>query len=535
MYYALTPRLREIYRVKYVDLGSIKKAQGIDVRPHLTMRRTLKFVEVLIFNGYCDDHREWNRCFLHTVKDIVLRLLTEWRDLQKDWMKARNFFAFKVLQLQKDNTESLFPRLRRLSVRGVGFQYAHTEMAYTFQLHKLHALSLDSAHILGTIAEIAENKMIPIISLTIKTDEQFSRLEQQFFALSMPHLKDVFIRIVAPDQTSLTPHLRWIFTPGREIRRFVYHRHLYVAGDTASVWEPTVAPMVWDTGVVTLLGNANLQCVGLCDHLPSLRFHLAKTPPTTWEILHIRYLPTVHEEYHPHNPTFDLTYDFDVSFNLPPTSILNLAPYRLGFTTEEMTEFLAFANWAFGPNGLPKLELLVFGEVDTVHWVQALKRSIFLTRNMDVASRMKYPYRQTFPLGAEPSEHDRQATPSEHTAADAYQQANSAVMSPHDGAANAFSGLLCSHTIPGGLLTVMGDERAGPAVARFIIQTGLLQQFRAVDTEAVGVTKDWVHWDPKDEAAGDQEGENEVEVDGEARWAPGSDEEDSWSSGGSEH
>jgi hypothetical protein len=202
--------------------------------------------------------------------DSFPRLLAKWRDLQKDWMKARNFFAFKVLQLQKGNIESLFPRLRKLSVRGIGFQYAHTEMAYAFQLHKLHALRLDSAHILRTVAEIADHKTIPIISLIIKADEQRCPIEPQFFALSMPNLKDVFIRIVAPDQTSLTPHLRSIFAPGREIRRFVYHRHLYVAGDTASVWEPTVAPMVWDTGVVTLLGNANLQCAGLCDHLPSL-------------------------------------------------------------------------------------------------------------------------------------------------------------------------------------------------------------------------------------------------------------------------
>jgi hypothetical protein len=102
----------------------------------------------------------------------------------------------------------------------------------------------------------------------------------------------------------------------------------------------------------------------------------------------------VHEEYHPHNPTFDLAHDFDVPFNPPPTSIVNLTPYRSEFTTAEMTEFLAFANWAFGPSGLPNLELLVFGRVNTVHWVQALERSLFLTRNMDVATRVKYPYRQ---------------------------------------------------------------------------------------------------------------------------------------------
>jgi hypothetical protein len=132
-------------------------------------------------------------------------------------MKARNFFAFKVLQLQKDNTESLFPRLRKLSLRGIRYHYAHTEMAYAFQLHKLHALNLDSAHILSTVAEIADNNMIPIVSLNIEIDGRWtgSGVVQEFFALSMPNLEDVFIRIVAPNQTSLTPQIRSIFTPGR--------------------------------------------------------------------------------------------------------------------------------------------------------------------------------------------------------------------------------------------------------------------------------------------------------------------------------
>jgi hypothetical protein len=86
MYYALTPRLREIYRVKSVDLGSITKAQGVDVRPHLTERRTLKFVEVLIFDGYCDDHWEWNRCFLHAGKhtdDLGRALMPLFRALKR--------------------------------------------------------------------------------------------------------------------------------------------------------------------------------------------------------------------------------------------------------------------------------------------------------------------------------------------------------------------------------------------------------------------------------------------------------------------
>ncbi|KAF9884942.1 hypothetical protein FE257_000851, partial [Aspergillus nanangensis] len=53
-----------------------------------------------------------------------------------------------------------------------------------------------------------------------------------------------------------------------------------------------------------------------------------------------------------------------------------------------------------------------------------------------------------------------------------------------------------------GFWEIIGDEKAGPAVARFIIQTDLLQQFRAVDSAAVEVTNDWDHWDSRNKAAG---------------------------------
>ncbi|KAL2830619.1 hypothetical protein BDW59DRAFT_158521 [Aspergillus cavernicola] len=519
LYHVIGPRLREIYRTKTVDLGAIKRDQELDIRPHLTDRRTLKFVEELIFQDYSGDlytgiycshhvkgrgkdlglalmplfrglkrnslvsfswnlraciphqilgprgylrrhqrniervslktgwcpgdtdpsgklsisrfHRlrslSWtgistiNHCIAltelfavnaHCLEELELGLnslpqrLAKWRDLQKDWMKARNAFAFKILQLQQNQSQAVFPWLRKLSLYGVDFRYAFTEMAYAFQLHKLQALKFRrcyfSSDVLRTIAEIADNDTIQLASLDIKLNPYSNRdLDsfQRFFALSMPNLEDVFIHVEAYDQTSLKTHLRSIFALGRNLKRFVYHSHLDVEGDLAGAWEPTEAPMVWDDEILTLLSNANLQCFGLCDQLPSLRFHLSQHSPMTWEILHVRSLPTMHLEYQPHNPgTFHLDFDFDAPFTPPPNSLFDPAPYRPNFTAAEITDLLAFASWAFGPRGLPKLDLLVLGEVDTVRCLgPSGSYSICLTRNTDVSTRIQFPYRQVMP------------------------------------------------------------------------------------------------------------------------------------------
>ncbi|KAI9035243.1 uncharacterized protein KD926_004238 [Aspergillus affinis] len=47
--------------------------------------------------------------------------------------------------------------------------------------------------------------------------------------------------------------------------------------------------------------------------------------------------------------------------------------------------------------------------------------------------------------------------------------------------------------------TIIADERVAPAIAAFMIQTELLDQFRAVDPTATGITREWDHRDPEDD------------------------------------
>ncbi|KAL2839262.1 hypothetical protein BJY01DRAFT_28715 [Aspergillus pseudoustus] len=514
LYQIFEPQLREIYRVKIVDLGRIKNDGDIEIniRPHLTGRRALKFVEELTIDGRCEyghtssRHRpHLNKCVgdlalplmsllrglkrnslvsfrwlvdacpppqilgprgylrrhqrniqtlelqsssncahnnadksqklsisrFHRIRSFSWRSATTTNDITSlkeflsanadrleeltlgvgrsprinaeyngtygDWATGRNMFPFHVLGLERGSTRCLFPCLRKLDLIAP-YAYAYTELAYAFQMHKLVHVKPHSFHMLRKMVEIAEDGMLPLTSLAIHLDEERGYLlDEELFALSLPNLQDVFFPCVyATDQSSVQPHLREAFSGGRKLRRFVYCRRLTVRGDAGGAWEPTVAPMAWDAEIMSLLADAELRCVGLCDHLPTLQFYLSPNPPTTWEILHIQHLATIHEEYHPHQPAFTISYDEPLrQFRQPlPPSIIDLTTYKLRFPAVEIAEVLTFAKWAFGPAGLPNLDLFVFGPVETREWERVLGECIFLTRNEDLITRGAWPCTQ---------------------------------------------------------------------------------------------------------------------------------------------
>ncbi|KAL3459039.1 hypothetical protein BJX64DRAFT_291582 [Aspergillus heterothallicus] len=320
-----------------------------------------------------------------------------WRGIDRDWMRGwRNSFAFSVLKLERGSTRCLFPRLRKLDLNA-NYEHAYTELAYAFNMHKLVDVDPHSYDMLRTMAALAENNTLPLSSLTIYPDEDRRELmDGELFTMSLPNLQDLFFPFVyANTQTSLLSHLRWVFSQRRpKLRRFVHHGHLVVAGDVASVWDSTVAPMVCDAEIAALLVHAELQIVGLSDHLPTLQFHLCTNPPTTWQVLHIQALATIHDEYHPHQPTFTLSYDPRSLIANPPPNVIDLTTYRSRPTAAEMIDVLSFASWAFGPEGLPNLDLFAFGHVMGKRWNDVLQTTVFLTRNDDAGTRGLWSYRQ---------------------------------------------------------------------------------------------------------------------------------------------
>ncbi|KAL4913223.1 hypothetical protein BDW62DRAFT_214398 [Aspergillus aurantiobrunneus] len=338
--------------------------------------RTLSWRGICMIN-HCIALTEFFQINAHRLEELELSFnswiytnLRRWADLHKDWTVARNAFASKVLALKEGETRTVFPRLTKLSL---------------CNLHRLRALKLRECQavsdLLYTVAEVASTVHLVRLDIEIDaTNNQDTESFRRFFDLSFPDLEDVFIHVDAWDDESTRAHWRSILAPGRgrQIKRFVYHRRHEAQYDPESILPRTPAGTAVALGdeMLTLLRGTNLQCVGISDDPSSLMKKLSQAAPLEWEILNIRSSPT-HPNQHIQNlergqprPTLDfetmndLLALFSTRF---PGLYVDIAALTRIFSLAQLIELFAFASWAFGPNGLPKLDLLVYGEVESVH------------------------------------------------------------------------------------------------------------------------------------------------------------------------
>ncbi|OJI98085.1 hypothetical protein ASPVEDRAFT_880601 [Aspergillus versicolor CBS 583.65] len=320
--------------------------------------RSLSWQGVCMVN-HCIALAEFFQTNAHRLEELELSFgsqiyasLREWRDLQKDYTVARNAFVFKILQLDQGQTKTVFPKLKKLSLG---------------HLHRLRALKLREStaivELLSTIATITSR--VELISLDIElgsTSDLDTEAFQRFFGLSFPNLEDVFIHVDATDDRSTNLHWRSVLAHDRQINRFVYSRRHQVQGDTMS--EAPMTPFntteALDGDILALPSVVNLKCVAICDNLSTLATRLSRTPALKWEILNIRSI----SEYTHGNPlSFEMINDMIASFcALFPGLSFNISRMHR-FSPRELGSLLGFACWAFGPSGLPKLDLLVYGEV----------------------------------------------------------------------------------------------------------------------------------------------------------------------------
>ncbi|KAL4928850.1 uncharacterized protein BDV17DRAFT_291177 [Aspergillus undulatus] len=366
----------------------------------------------------CVSLMDFFSCNAHQLEKLELGVhhslstnLRGWEDPQGN----QNAFAVKILQLQKGHAQTSLSRLRELSLCGVDFKYAVPEMAYAFQLHQLRHLTLRQcatiSELLGTIADITTTVQLNSLDMEIDAaNNEDTDAFERFFHLSLPNLEDVYIHVDALDELSLSHRIHWrsVFSLRTRLRRFVYHRRLAAHWPEVDTSTPPDTAVKLDEEMLALLSGANLQCLAISEDPSTLMAKLSQDdndiPPFEWEILHIRTAPT-HLTHYLHNlqnniPTRSL--DFEslnnllsiFSYRFPGLSF-NFSAHTKNFAPVQLLEFFTFAAWAFGAKGLPKLELLVYGEVESVH---KAGKYITLCRNQ-TTSPLCLPFRPLDAVG----------------------------------------------------------------------------------------------------------------------------------------
>ncbi|OJJ62904.1 hypothetical protein ASPSYDRAFT_28518 [Aspergillus sydowii CBS 593.65] len=128
----------------------------------------------------------------------------------------------------------------------------------------------------------------------------------------------------------------------------------------------TLTTEALDGDILALPSVVNLKSVAICDDLATLAARLSRTPALKWEILNIRSISTY--EYYStlrdYQPSFEIINHLVASFSaLFPGLTFNISRYLRRFSPRDFGDLFGFACWAFGPSGLPKLDLLVYREV----------------------------------------------------------------------------------------------------------------------------------------------------------------------------
>ncbi|KAH9204561.1 hypothetical protein DL95DRAFT_529207 [Leptodontidium sp. 2 PMI_412] len=322
---------------------------------------------------------------------------------------SQNFIASQVLKLSADQCGIMFPALEALSLSDISLENAQKGIAYAFNFHELSSLTLH--HCSGSEEFLTEvigsGQTIRLSSLEVVWGPSDHDIDMcatlSSFLGAFQGLKDLFVSLPGPVDT--LELWRSIIHHKSTLTRFVCHQRSVDLHDDSPHFEEEI-----DLLDLSLLPEdraeldrsesghpfaaLNLESIGLgCvpQHLSILAPFI--TSPTL-KILHIR-KSGVDMEGHKRRSRgtsfWDLDSDEDSStdeelgINLdldmtgsngssnestsnsgkPPNSTHSTASLD-SFDTAEIqclpTELREFTNWAFGPHGLPTLEVLAFGD-----------------------------------------------------------------------------------------------------------------------------------------------------------------------------
>ncbi|MCJ1395105.1 hypothetical protein MMC18_007986 [Xylographa bjoerkii] len=298
------------------------------------------------------------------------------------WQKpfGDNFFATNVLGLMPGKPIIMFPALQALRFSVVPFSCAIMEMAYALNLTNLRTLKLhnclDSLKLLDFVTKALQP--IRLTSFELVTDiydqalvrisnflETFTGLEELFL---------LFFRFKCHYEEDYWPSIRYHKS---SLKRLVYHKETYRT-DHKSVLSR------YTTQKGSTCGSANdatiglplVDCIGISDDGFALKSKLEPIAPTLkWKLLHVRWTAASRPNW------CDWAGNDTTSEPLARHAVAggSYASWR------PMSQYVpgdlhTFATWAFGPAGLPKLQILASG--DFSHKGRFDERNVLLCRRL---------------------------------------------------------------------------------------------------------------------------------------------------------
>ena len=295
-----------------------------------------------------------------------------------------------ILPRRQDGHLGFLPNLQTLSLSAASFEGSCDRLISAFNLCGVRQLRLfgckSTMPLLNHMAQ--ENKLFKATNVELMLDTpDIDDMRGRFtdFLASFANLEDLFLLFEAPFADDY--YINSILRHRETLRRLIYHRRRsYLAGN----------PRITDTfcdccldrgdgGLSRVLRENRLESVGLCAKPSKLResFQSIASGVYSLRILHLRFTGKTKRRLRPRFISQADYDDFISRLDARPLPILDQSgayladfpnPYDaealaawqqiLGLNWREVEdkELRAFADWAFGPNGFPNLQVIATGD-----------------------------------------------------------------------------------------------------------------------------------------------------------------------------
>jgi hypothetical protein len=296
-----------------------------------------------------------------------------------------------ILPKREDDYEDFLPNLQTFSLSAASFKGSWNRLMDGFNLHSVKELQLlnceRAVELLDFMARTGVCLDATKVELVLRKVEM---IEFEFdlvdFLLPFNRLEDLFLMFESDyaDQCYAKMVLRYRNT----LRRLVFHRRHYCMAEKAPYWEEYCDSSLEDTeggAFGEIFRETKLESVGLCGEPSKLQksFQSFASRLHSLRLLHLRFTGKVERkpkffneiEAYGDSPSADFVRAYSEAerngTRLPRHSPgPSEAEFRVrwekiqgeSWRDDEEEELKSFADWAFGPDGFPYLQVLASGD-----------------------------------------------------------------------------------------------------------------------------------------------------------------------------
>lgn len=297
-----------------------------------------------------------------------------------------------ILPEREDNYEDFLPNLQTFSLSAASFKGSWDRLIDAFNLHSVNELRLLSCKYAAELLEYMARKndyvyatKAELVLRRAENDEMQHDVVD--FLAPFDGLEDLFLMF---DSDFADEYYAEMILRHRDtLRRLVFHRRQYCMAEKAPYWEEYCDSSLDETGgggLAELLCELKLESAGICGEPSKLQksFQSIASRVDSLRLLHLRFTgkakrkPKFFKESEAYggnspSPEFNRAY-FKAQRNgtTPPRRSPgpSEAEFRMrweqiqgeSWREDEEKELETFANWAFGPNGFPRLQVLASGD-----------------------------------------------------------------------------------------------------------------------------------------------------------------------------